>query len=371
MAALFQRADYMFPEGHGRVRAVPKVGAPASFINALVVNTKTAIDKLWEQRGYDKLKPDDIKARLGYRLDREEAKGYVLTGALHLPVLSPREACFIGRRVDNALGKKAALGKQLAVHKKRGTSDAALLQAEATISLEPPPPETKVAAAAPAPPPAPPAPPAPAQPPPPPPPLPPPTVPFDHAEKLIEYDHPVGRWVGDKIKFSFDIPGYRGVPGDEGGGGRDDPRYWDPEKPPCVSSDFRPEHLIKSPLAAKAAIAANEVEFRCKPPDFDDENDERHYDEERDEIARVKYKHALRRLFESFPELDPCPMLAHASQHCTRPCPCGRGVLARWPWVVQDEERGFCACSMGGWELICWRGEWEEAARKAIPRWAW
>ena len=39
-SALFQRADFMFPEGHGRPRVAPKVGAPAPFINALVVNTK-------------------------------------------------------------------------------------------------------------------------------------------------------------------------------------------------------------------------------------------------------------------------------------------------------------------------------------------
>eukprot|EP00966_Prymnesium_polylepis_P077548 1796646-Prymnesium_polylepis.1 len=75
----------MFPEGHGRVRAPPTVGAPAPFINALVVNSKSAIDEFWMQRGYAKLKPYEIKARLGYRLDREEAKGYVFTGALHLP----------------------------------------------------------------------------------------------------------------------------------------------------------------------------------------------------------------------------------------------------------------------------------------------
>ena len=43
----------MFPEGLGRRRAAPKVGTPAPFINALVVNTKSAIDRLWKERGYD------------------------------------------------------------------------------------------------------------------------------------------------------------------------------------------------------------------------------------------------------------------------------------------------------------------------------
>ena len=37
----------MFPEGLGRPRAAPKVGAPAQLINALVVNAKSAIDELW------------------------------------------------------------------------------------------------------------------------------------------------------------------------------------------------------------------------------------------------------------------------------------------------------------------------------------
>ena len=63
----------------------------------------------------------------------------MLTGALHRPLLSPIEARFIGRRIDNSLIKKAALGKQLAAHKKRGTSNAALLQETATLSLAPPP----------------------------------------------------------------------------------------------------------------------------------------------------------------------------------------------------------------------------------------
>ena len=47
--SLIQRADFMFPEGLGRRRAAAKLGAPAPFINALVVNTKGAIDALWKQ----------------------------------------------------------------------------------------------------------------------------------------------------------------------------------------------------------------------------------------------------------------------------------------------------------------------------------
>jgi hypothetical protein len=54
-------------------------------------------------------------------------------------------------------------------------------------------------------------------------------------------------------------------------------------------------------------------------------------------------------------------LLAHASQHHTRPCPCGRGALAKWPWVVQTARWGFCDCWMASWELTCWRGEWIKA----------
>ena len=82
----------MFPEGHGKPRAARVVGAAAPFINALVLNSKGASDELWKRRGYDPKTPDVTKARLGYRLDREEVTGWVLTRALNLPLLSPLEA---------------------------------------------------------------------------------------------------------------------------------------------------------------------------------------------------------------------------------------------------------------------------------------
>ena len=152
------------------------------------------------------------------------------------------------------------------------------------------------------------------------------------------------------------IPGYRGRPG-----GDDDERYWDPEKPPCVPSDFRPPHLFGLRVTAEAVGAARHVEECMLPPDVDPIEDDYGYDEDSDELARLNYKIAMKRLLLTFPELDPCPMLAHASQYDTRPCPCGRGALARWPWVVQCEHLGFCDCWMGGWELTCWRSEWIRA----------
>lgn len=107
----------MFPEGHGKPVATTLSGKAAPFTNALVVNSKAASDELWKRRGYDPKTPDVTKARLGYRLDREEVAGWVLTRALKLPLLSPSEARCIGKRVGNSLLPKAALGKAIAQHK--------------------------------------------------------------------------------------------------------------------------------------------------------------------------------------------------------------------------------------------------------------
>eukprot|EP00966_Prymnesium_polylepis_P009428 217401-Prymnesium_polylepis.1 len=93
----------MFPEGQERVQAARKVGGAAPLVNALIVNTKDAIDELWNVRGYVSMKGAQIKQRLGYALDREEALGYVVTSALALPLLSPLEARAIGKRARGLL----------------------------------------------------------------------------------------------------------------------------------------------------------------------------------------------------------------------------------------------------------------------------
>jgi hypothetical protein len=85
------------------------------------------------------VKKDQIKSQLSYRLDREEAVGYVLTGAIGKPMLSPKEARAISKRVGDWLGEKGALGKELREHKKRGTSSGQLLLATATLVNLPPP----------------------------------------------------------------------------------------------------------------------------------------------------------------------------------------------------------------------------------------
>ena len=104
MALLLQMADAMFPEGQGAPRAMAKVDAAAEKSNELLVNAKEAVDELWRQRGLDPKKPELTKARLGYALDKEEAVGYVVTGAMHLPRLSPDEARAIGKRIVALVG---------------------------------------------------------------------------------------------------------------------------------------------------------------------------------------------------------------------------------------------------------------------------
>jgi hypothetical protein len=173
------------------------------------------------------------------------------------------------------------------------------------------------------------------------------------------YFHPaLTRVDGKKVWCGPAPPGYRGVPCAD-----DEERFWDPAKPPCVPSDLRPQHLFNAKEAAEAMVAAMRVEqFQPSSDGFDsDDPDEEHY-----EKACSSHKFALRRLLRAFPEVAPCPTSsAAASEHETRPCPCGHGVLAQWPWVVQTGQQGFCNCRKADWELICWRSEWEQAVGRA------
>ena len=172
------------------------------------------------------------------------------------------------------------------------------------------------------------------------------------------------------------LPGYRGH------GGAFGEEKWDPDLPPCIPSDERPENIFGSSLAAKAVAAAAILEQSLPqgdPEASDYEEDEGQ--EEREEVAKVKYKHALRQLAEAFPELQ-IPAGLHAgldaSEQETRPCPCGTGLLSRWPWVLQTAALGFgpsaavdgvsddaATADIQGkhdWEMISWRSEWISSA---------
>ena len=80
VAVLLMKADLMFPEGHGAPRAFTRDGTAAKKTNELLENASAAVDKLFEQRGYDPKKPEQLKASLGYALDRYEAAAYLFTG---------------------------------------------------------------------------------------------------------------------------------------------------------------------------------------------------------------------------------------------------------------------------------------------------
>ena len=166
----------------------------------------------------------------------------------------------------------------------------------------------------------------------------------------------------------YDKVGYRGCESSYGA------EKWDPDLPPCVISDQRPPQVFGSKEAALAAAAARELE-RLLPENF--VGDEGAYNEEDEDLARARYKHALRKLAKAFPELEVLvPELCaglQANQQCTRPCPCGAGHLAKWPWVLQTPQLGFCPGGEWGedddevttqgkhdWEVISWRtsGSW-------------
>ncbi len=270
VGSLQQMADSIFPESMSKPKAVVKAGTAAQLTNELVVNAKEAVDALWKARNYLKMKPAQRKEKLGYALDREEALGYLVTSALHMPLLSPEEARTIGKRAGSL-----PIFAKLTEFKKRGTTGSlaciSLLAEPALLSFAPPKAKAKPTAPAPTPTPVPAPAPAPAPAPLPPPPaalLPPP------ATERIEYLHPVGRWegveAGDQFIWSDNsIPGYRGTPLCD-----EDERFWNPRKPPCVPSDHRPAHLFNSREAAEAAGMASRVERFAWNPDEDGEDSE-------------------------------------------------------------------------------------------------
>ena len=326
-AALLQRAEYMFLEGFGRPLAAPKVGAPAPFINALLCNSKAAVDALWKQRGYTTMKAAVIESRLGYKLDREEAKGYVLTGALHRPLLSPKEARTIGKRIDNSLGAKGALGKELAEHKKRGTSSAELLQAAATLSLAPP---ARTTAAPPPPAEKPPA-------PPPPEPSPPPWTDADDAvaDAVRATLHPPPPSCGNRVQQT-----------------REDGSH--------IATAAFVKELEASLLVGKAIVAAYWLEQYIPWEQDEDDEEEPHPIQGSDEFeveeetlrATIKYKYALKRLDVAYPgfQFGVSTAWAYANETTSMLCHCGKGRVGRWPWQLQPETRGFsdatCDCML-------------------------
>ena len=163
--------------------------------------------------------------------------------------------------------------------------------------------------------------------------------------------------------------------------------HFDPSLPPCVPSDDRPAQLFGSVVAAEAVGAASRLENCVHLVESQGEVYLREL-----EVAKMEYKEALGLLDKCFPGLGVASHLpaerlheglsAHAQD--TRPCPCGAGRLARWPWVLHMEGLGFCTGEapegwpswaqddmddVHNWEMICWRSEWISASPRggSIP----
>ena len=128
------------------------------------------------------------------------------------------------------------------------------------------------------------------------------------------------------------------------------------------------ERLFGSEEAAVACARAFQLE--CEISDIPQrraweaegvENAWEDYDEDEVELRKLRYAQALRRLGRAFPELELQVSEqvegVQASEHNSRPCPCGHGRLAQWPWLLQTQELGFCR-ELECCALECWRGEW-------------
>ena len=321
--SLLERAEVKFPEGTNGPKVAPKDGAPADLTNELVVNAKEALKLHWAKRRYDKMQPKQRHAALGYKLDREEALGYMVASALNKPLLSPDEARAIGKRA----GVLPALEK-VATHRKRGTLSSpecvALLSEPAPLSFAPAPRKTVATAMPPPPPRQPPLKPPPAPPPKPhPPPAPTPAV----LPPASSYRDLFYSWQEADV-----------------------------------------EELKSSREADEAITRAQDLEHYY----LDDDDVEYRDSEEEKEIAIVRYKHALTRLKAAYPSL--CPgwhgELQRACEQNSMPCAaaCG-GKLGVWPWTVQTHALGFCTCNVvytmrSMWSDACY---WKHEAGVGVP----
>jgi hypothetical protein len=295
-------ANNMFPEGVGKPKAGPKAGKATELTNELIVNAKEAVDALWKERGYKKMSPAQRKAKLGYALDREEALGYVVVSALHKPLPSPEEARTVGKRAGSL-----PIFAKLTQAKKRGTAGSTqfveLLAERAPLSFAPPKQNGKPQPKA-----------QPAEPPPAPP----------------------------------------------------------PEPTPTGATRSKSEALAKlfgTVEAATACAAAHRYEMelgdlqqRRQWEDDGIEDPWETWDEDELDLRKLNYRKALRQLGYAFPELllNVQELVAGvpANENNSQPCPCGHGRVLRWPWMLDTEALGFCACEMALHERICLRGQW-------------
>ena len=325
-----QRLDTIYPEGTGRRGAAPRDGAPAPLIKQLFVNGKDAVYDMWKERGYVDMTPDEIRDRLGYRLDREEATGCVVTSARNLPLLVGLEARNIGKRIVASVIPSGAIGKKLKELKKRGKSTAVYLREPATLNLDPP--KKPAAASSELPP---------EELPPeelPPEELPPEESPPSTPSPLLPQPPP-----------SQAMPPLRPPP----------PSKSAPPQPPQPHQATAPvKRLLGSKEAADVTFTARELEFAqwshrdTVQRSLNNPSSTFWADEVKNTLDIVSdlekvYAEQLRAVKAAFPRMVCCDVFESGGCAHGKPCECG-WLQAPWPWIVHRQGRRFCDCHMEG-----------------------
>ena len=290
------------------------------------MNGKDAVDDMWKERGYEDMTPDEIRDRLGYRLDREEATGCVVTSALNLPLLVGLEARNIGKRIVASVIPSGAIGKKLKLLKKRGTSTAVYLREPATLNLDPP---KKPAAASSEPP----AEECPSEEPPPPtpsPPQPPPQPPQPPQPPLSQSSPP---------------PPPQPQP----------PQSSQPQ-PPQPQATAPVKRLFGSKEAADVTFTVRELEFAqwshrdAVQRNLDNPSNTFWAGEVKNTLDIVSdlekvYAEQLCAVKAAFPRMVCCDAFESGGCVHGKQCECG-WVQAPWPWIVHRQGGRFCDCHM-------------------------
>ena len=127
------------------------------------------------------------------------------------------------------------------------------------------------------------------------------------------------------------------------------PHPTSPEAPAAARAELS-EPWLQSQDAARAIIAALELETAYENFDAGCTQVEGVPIEEVIELSQVRYKHALRRLQTANPAAVPELILEPqmANEHNSKPCPYGFGRIVRQPWALHLRSLGFC-----DYECLC------------------
>ena len=316
---LLQLLERMFPEGVGAAQLMAEFDKKADKTNGLLVDAKAAVVSFWKARGYDPKKPEITKQKLGYALDQEEALGCLVVRAMGRAPLFENYQRVIGKRVNNALTPLNAKIKTLKKSGARGEPDRlALLQAPATLNLDPPPPPSRKRPAS--------------EPPPAPAPEPasrrtseepaPEPAPAPELPELVAEPHAIQLPLSMRCSCCFAHKG-RACPARSVGGS------------------------LPAALAIYAAVECEQLGVNGTDDDFVDSDDE-DYDAPTEQLkmaAYNRYAALLKALKASFPRVACCRDFETGEcAHGDQPCKCDEaaGVLPLWPWMLSGPGSRFC-----------------------------